>query len=332
MKRSIVLALILAAALAPLAAQDAAPKLSMWNRGVFNLYSSDGTTSLGPNWMGYGVAQGPYNSLSLDWASKLVTWSMTAEWDGDGKVYPIYLRDYSGSFNMFGGFMKLTAGKVFGVDEYRFRNFDYTGFSTRIANAETGFLVQIFPMKALSLGAFIPVPVLAQSAATTYSRPNFGIRWTAGDFAAVKVSLRLEPDASTGNRELAVGATLTAVPNLGLTIGYTYRDVTQENDLFIDGSYGMGPLVLNAFADGNFIAGVFVGGGKVNAEYSLPKTPFTFGSSAAYGNGDVWGNSGLDLNPYIRYSFGGSSVQTGVDVTYGTVWAYKVQFTYTVGF
>jgi len=50
------LILLAAAAALPLAAQEAAPpKLSMWNRGLFNLYTSDGTTSGGPNWMGYAT-------------------------------------------------------------------------------------------------------------------------------------------------------------------------------------------------------------------------------------------------------------------------------------
>ena len=331
MKRHIFLALVLAAALAPLAAQDDAPKLGMWNYGLFNLYASDGTTSLGPNWMNNSVVQGPYSCLSLNWASKWGTLTMTAEWDGDAKTYPIYLRDYSDSFNLFGGFMKLTAGKV-RSDDYLFWNLDYNGFSTRIANAETGLLVQIFPMKALSLGVFVPVPVPAQSAATTYSRPNFGIQWKAGDFAVVKASCRLEPDPLTGNRELAVGAALTAVPNLELAIGYTYRDVTQENDLFFTGSYRTGPMAFNAFADVNFIAGAIKEGGRLNAEYSLPKTPLALGSSLSCGNGDIWDNPGLDLNPYLRCNFGNSYVQAGVDVTYNTIWAYRIQLIYTIGF
>jgi hypothetical protein len=330
MKRSIVLALMLTAALTASAAQEAGPRLSMWNRGVFNLYSTDGTTSLGPNWMGYAVDQGPYNSLVLDWSGKDVTWSMTAQWDGDAQVYPIYLYAYSGSFTMFDGFMRLTAGKV-SSNEYRFRNFDTTGFSTRIANAETGLLLQVFPVKGLSVGAFLPVPVSAQGVAITYAHTNFGIQWTPSESLVFKASLRLEP-ASSGNREASVGASIVPFKNSTLTIGYTYRDVTQENDLFLDGSCRLGDLSFHAFADGGLIAGSWVAGGKLNAEYSLPKTPFTLGASASYGNGDAWGISGLDLNPYIRYGFSGSSVQVGTDVTYGTSWAAKLQLAYTVGF
>jgi hypothetical protein len=139
-------------------------------------------------------------------------------------------------------------------NEYRFRNFDTTGFSTRIADAETGLLIQVFLVKGLSLGAFVPVPVSAQSIAVTYANTNFDVQWSPAE-----------------------------------------------------------SLVLNA-------------------EYNLPKTPFTLGASASYGNGDVWGLSGLDLNPYVRYGFSGSSVRVGTDVTYGTDWVYKVQFAYTVGF
>jgi hypothetical protein len=330
MKRSIALALILTTLLAALAAQETAPKLSMWNRGVFNLYSTDGTTSLGPNWMGYAVDQGPYNSLVFDWAGKQIAWSMTAQWDGDGQVYPIYLHDYFGSFIMFDGVIKLTAGKVYS-NEYLFRNFDTTVFSTRIANAETGLLVQIFPVKGLSLGAFLPVPVSAQGVTITYAHTNFGIQWTPSESFVFKASLRLEP-TSSGNREASVGVSLVPIKNSTFKIGYTYRDVTQENDLFMDGSYRVGDLFLQAYADGGLIAGSWVVGGKLNAEYTLPQTPFTLGASVSYGNGDAWGFSGLDLNPYIRYGFSDSSVQVGTDVTYGTSWAAKLQLAYTVGF
>ena len=322
----------IAAAAIPLAAQEAAPpKLSMWNRGLFNLYTSDGTTSGGPNWMGYATDQGPYNSLSLNWAGKLVNWSMTAEWDGDGSVYPIYLHDYSASYAMFTGFVRFTAGKVYGGDDYRFRNFDTTGFSTRIANAETGVMVQVLPAKNLSLGAFIPIPVAERSAEITYSRPNFGFQWVAGDFAILKSSLRLEPLAN-GNREASVGVSLTAIRNFGLTLGYTYRDVTMENDFFLDTSWRSGPLTLHAFADLNLVDADLYYGGKVNAEYAFPTIPFTLGGSASYGNGDIWYNDSLELYPYLRYNFSGSSVQTGVVVDYADAWTYKVQLQYTVGF
>ena len=332
MKRqfALILVLILASALQALGAQETAPRLGMWNYGIFNLYTTDGTTSLGPNWMGTAVVQGPYNALTLDWSGKQVAWSMTAQWDGDALLYPIYLHDYAGSFTMFGGFMKLTAGKVYS-NEYRFRNFDTTGFSTRIADAETGLLIQVFPVKGLSLGSFLPVPVSAQSIAVTYAHTNFGIQWSPSGSLTFKASLRLEPAAS-GNREASAGVSLVPFKNSTLTIGYTYRDVTQENDLFIDASYRVGDFAFRAFADGGLIAGLWVAGGKLNTEYYLPATTFTLGSSLSYGNGEAWGLSGLDLNPYVRYGFSGSSVQVGTDITYGTVWAAKLQLAYTVGF
>lgn len=326
------LILCFVAAALPLTAQELTPpKLSMWNRGLFNLYSSDGTTSGGPNWMGYATDQGPYNSLSLNWAGKLVNWSMTAEWDGDGSVYPIYLRDYSGSFAMFTGFVRFTAGKVYGSDDYRFRNFDTTGFSTRIANAETGVMAQVLPAKNFSLGAFIPIPIAKQSAEITYSRPNFGLQWIVGDLAIIKSSLRLEP-LSNGNREASIGASLTAIKNFGLTLGYTYRDVTMENDFFLDTFWRAGPITLNAFADLNIVDTDLFYGGKINAEYTFPTIPFTLGGSVSYGNGDVWYNDSLEIYPYLRYNFSGSSVQTGVVVDYSDVWSYTVQLQYTVGF
>jgi len=314
----------------PLAAQNPVPSLSMWNRGVYNLYSSDGTTSLGPNWMGYATAQGFYNSLSMNWASPQVSWTMTAEWDGDGKLYPIYLRDYSGGFTLFDGLARLTAGKVLS-DEYRLKNFDYSGFSTRIANAQTGLLVQVFPVKEFSLGAFLPMPVAAQGLNITLANTNFGLQWAPAEKILVKTSLRLEP-SSAGDREASIGLTLSPVENGSVSLGYTFRDVVQTHALLLDASYRLGTVPLKAFAD-LALSTLGIGwGGKINAEYSLPDSPYTIGASVSYGDDDFWGLIGLDMNPYFRYNLQGGSLQAGLDVSYKTAWAYKLQLAYTVGF
>lgn len=88
--------------------------LSMWNRGVFNLYESVGnTTSVGPNWMGYDPPQGAYNGLTLSYTARNVSWIMTAEWEGDWTNVDIsktVLSEFSGSYAMFGGAVRLTAG------------------------------------------------------------------------------------------------------------------------------------------------------------------------------------------------------------------------------
>jgi hypothetical protein len=314
--------------------QDAAPsagRLSMWNRGLFNLYESGGTTSVGPNWIGYTIPQGAYNSLSFDWAGKNVSWTMTGEWEGDWVDYHVTLRDFSGTFNLFNGLMRLTAGKVWSGDDYRFRNFDTLGFATRVAYGKTGLLLRFFPVKGLNIGAFLPMPVASQSAAITYGRMNFGAEWTAGKTAIVRASYRQEPDAK-GNREIAIGLGLTSIKDFGLAVGYTNRDVTQENDFFLDASYRWPRLELHGYGDIDLIGADIFYGFKINAEFTFPKAPFTIGASAAYGNGDLWWINGLDLNPYVRYNFGQSSIQTGFDLLYTTSLSYKAQLAYTVGF
>ncbi len=312
----------------------AAPRLGMWNRGVFNLYSSDGTTSVGPNWMGNVIPQGPYNSLSLDYSIKNVSWTMTAQWDGDGRQYPIFLRDYSGTISMFNGFARFTGGKVWAGDEFRFRNFDSTGFATRIAGGETGFLLRLYPFDGVTIGAFVPVPVANQSAAVTYGSTNFGAEWVVNPELVFRASYRLEPDTS-GNREFAIGASVSAVRDLIVTIGYTNRDVTPENNFFMDASYNLNPLMIRAFADVNLIAGDTFYGGKLQVEYSFQDSPFVAGASVSYGNGDLWWNNGFEAFPYVRYNVSGASVQIGGKVQFDELFVYQsygVQLAYTVGF
>lgn len=334
---AIIAMLGLAAAIAGAQSDVNLPKFSMWNRGVFNLYESGATTSVGPSWMGDPIKQGPYNSLSLDWSMKDVGWTMTAQWDGDAKTYPFYLRDFSGRYSMFKGFLRLTAGKVRSDGGYRFSNFDTTGFSTRIANSEMGILVQVQPIKGLSVGTFVPIPVASQAADATFGKVNFGAEWVFENKAAIKASYRLEPvsdmkSVADDNREFAIGAVLTAVPDFVLTLGYRFLDATPEHDLFLDASYSLPRLRFKFFADLNIVNSQFYYGGKLNAEYLVANTSFVVGASAFYGNGDAWYDDGMDVNPYFRYEFGGSSVQLGADLLYKTALTYKVQLSYTISF
>jgi|GEM_PF-1222240 hypothetical protein len=315
--------------------------ISMWNRGVFNLYQSDGNTSVGPNWMGYSIPQGAYNGLTLYYAIKDVSWTMTAEWEGDWTVVDFTkttLSEFSGSYRMFNGFARLTAGKVRSDGGYRFINFDTAGFSTRIANAETGVLLTIQPVRGLSIGTFLPVPVAAQAASTTYQHMNFGASYDIPKLVTFKTSYRMEPisaassDPRYKSREFAIGAQLIAVPNFLLTIGYRWLDLATEHDFFLDTSYRFPSTHLSAFAYVSLQNAVDQGF-KVNIEQLIGKSPFVIGASVSWGTKpDLWWLDGWDGNPYIRYDFGGSSVQLGMDFTYTTAFAYKVQLAYTIGF
>jgi hypothetical protein len=232
---------------------------------------------------------------------------------------------------MFEGFAALTAGKVWSDGGWRFANFDTTGFSTRVANGETGVLVRLVPWKGVSLGAFVPVPVAAQGMDVTFSRTNFGAGWAIGDAGALRASWRLEPDAG-GSRELALGARLTAVPSLVLTVGWRNLAAAKENDIFLDASYGLAGVSLRAFADCNWIDAGFFYGGKAQVEYPLPRTPFVLGTVLSYGNGDAWYDKGFDVNPYARYVFGQSSVQVGFDAAWQDSAHFRIQLSHTVGF
>ncbi|MEN6298149.1 MAG: hypothetical protein ABFC92_09410 [Rectinema sp.] len=312
-----------------------------WNRGVFNLYESGGsTTSVGPDWMGYADPQGAYNGLTIYYAAQNVSWTMTAEWEGDWSKVDIsntVLSEFSGSYMMFNGIARLTAGKVRADGGYRFTNFDTAGFSTRIANAETGVLLTIQPLRGISFGTFLPVPVEAQAASTTYQRMNLGASWDIPEVAIFKASYRMEPYILYGitpkGKELAVGGQLRAIENFLFTLGYRWFDVADEHDFFIDTSYRFPSTLLSAYAYLSVQSPLLYKGFKANIEQNIGKTALVAGTSVSWGEGpDVWWLDGWDVNPYLRYDFGGSSVQLGVDCTYTTSFAYKVQLTYTIGF
>ncbi|MFA5852562.1 MAG: hypothetical protein WC820_07675 [Spirochaetales bacterium] len=333
MRRKIFFVLLAAICISAASAQEASPlaKLSMWNRGVFNFDLSAGSTNVGPSWMGGGG--GVYNSLSLDWSWKDVSWTMTGQWDGDNWNNPVNLRDYSAAYRMFSGFVSVSAGKVRSDGGYRFANFDTTGFSTRIANAEPGVMLCLYPLKGLSFGAFLPIPVGSQAIAMTFGDANFGAAWAIGTIAIVKASYRMEPDAD-GNKELAAGVQIIGLKDSQLTLGYRYLDVTQEHDAFMDAALRAAGLSLKAYGDLNFTQGGLYYGAKVNVEYEFTGTPFVSGASASYGNGDVWYDDGLQVAAYGRYGFaGGSSVQVGGNMAYkGTTLSYGAEIQYTISF
>ncbi len=315
--------------------------ISMWNRGVFNLYeSATGTTSVGPDWMGYIPPQGAYNGLTVSYAAGSVSWVMTAEWEGDWTKVDIsktVLSEFSGSYAMFGGAVRLSAGKVRSDGGYRFTNFDTAGFSTRIADGETGILLNVLPARGLSIGTFLPVPVASQSAATTYQHMNFGASWEIPKLATFKTSFRLEPYSIYGTlfrgKEFAFGGQLTAVPNLIATLGYRWFIDVNEHDFFTNASYRFHTTNLGAYAYMSLQGSNLYKGFKVNPEQLLGKSPLVAGLSVAWGEDpNLWWLNGWDINPYIRYDFGGSSVQFGVDGTYVTSFAYRVQLAYTIGF
>ncbi len=315
--------------------------IGMWNRGVFNLYVNDGTTSVGPNWMGYSEPQGAYNGLTLFYVAKDVSWTMTAEWEGDWTKVDFTkttLSEFSGSYRMFNGFARLTAGKVRSDGGFRFANFDTAGFSTRIANGKTGILLTLHPAANFSIGTFLPVPVASQSATTTYTRMNFGISWEIPKIVILKTSYRLEPidpastDPRDKSKEFAIGAQLIAVPNFLLTMGYRWFDLADEHDLFLDTSWRLPFWRFNAFGYLSLQSGIDQGF-KINIEHSIGTSPFVLGASLSWGTKpELWWLNGWNGNPYIRYDFGGSSVQLGMDFSYATSFIYRVQLAYTIGF
>ncbi len=332
-----------------LGAQDQGGRISMWNRGVFNLYEYPaGTTSVGPNWMGYVPPQGAYNGLTMAWAGKNVGWVMTAEWDGDWTVvkYPT-ISEFSGNYALFDGLVRMTMGKVRADGGYRFANFDTAGFSTRLADSKTGVLITVQPLRNFSAGAFVPfyVPVLStdpkgEDAAITYSHTNFGASWTAAEGLTFKGSYRMEPYTLWGTpkgRELAAGLQVAMIKDLVITAGWRWYDSAAEHDLMLDAVWRALPTTkLSAFGYASLHDGTAWPGFKANVEHAFADSPFVAGASVAWGIGyPAWWLDGWEGNPYVRYEFGGSSVQAGAQLrlpdSTGT-FTGAAQLSYTIGF
>lgn len=326
-----------------LTAQDQGGRISMWNRGVFNLYEYPaGTASVGPNWMGYIPPQGAYNGLTMSWSGKNVGWTMTAEWDGDWTVvkYPT-ISEFSGNYALFDGLVRMTMGKVRADGGYRFANFDTAGFSTRLADSKTGVLVTVQPLRYFSAGAFVPFNLSGEDAAITYSQTNFGASLAVAEGVTIKASYRMEPyklwNVIDKGKELAAGIQVARVKNLVVTAGWRWYDDAAEHDIMFDASYRAGNYTrLAAFGYASLHDDRVWPGFKANIEQGFVDSPLVVGASVSYGIGyDAWWLNGWEGNPYLRYEFGGSSVQAGVQLklpeTTG-IFTGAAQLAYTIGF
>lgn len=325
MKKTLAILLALVVVGGLVFAQDAPAaigKVGMWNEGDVTLINNDYNTAWGPSWAGSGW----YNSLTTSYDGNNVSFSMTAEFGDD--VLPLKLRNYGATYTAFGGIAKISGGKLRTGFDYRMTNYsDASGFSTRLANAETGIALQLYPITGLSLGAFVPVQTAAQAAETTYAKTAFGAAYTVDKVAKVMASYMAE------TKEIFVGADVKAVEKLTLQVGYK-NVLDASNNFYVNAGYPiMDKLALNGYADLNLAsAGTLTYGAKGFLEYTVD--PYMLGVAVAYDNGDAWiKNNGIEVKPYAVYNFGDSSVQLAFDLvsSSGTT-TWSVPLSYVISF
>lgn len=326
MKKTLAILLALVAIGGLVFAQDAPAaigKVGMWNEGDVTLVNNDGDTAWGPSWAGSGW----YNSLTTSYAGKDVSFSMTAEFGND--ALPTTLRNYGATYTAFGGIAKISGGKLRTGFDYRMTNYsDASGMSTRLANAETGIALQLYPITGLSLGAFVPVPTAVQAATDTYANTAYGVAYTLDKVAKVMASYRAE------NKEIFVGADVLAVEKLSLQLGYK-NVLDTSNTIYLNASYPvLDKLTVAAYADVNIdSASTVTYGAKGFADYTIAD-PYAVGIAVAYDNGDAWiKNNGFEVTPYAQYNFGDSSVKLSFDmIATATATTWSIPLTYVISF
>ena len=207
-------------------------------------------------------------------------------------------------------------------------------------------LVTVQPLKGFSAGAFVPfyMPTTindpgTEDALITYSHTNFGASLTMVEGVTIKASYRMEPYklwGTTKGKELAAGIQVSTIRNLVVTAGWRWYDIAAEHDIMLDASYRVGNYTrLAAFGYASLHDDRVWPGFKANIEQGFVDSPFVAGASASYGIGyPAWWLDGWEGNPYLRYEFGGSSVQAGVQLKLpeNGPFTAATQLAYTIGF
>lgn len=210
-----ILAILLAlVAIGSFAVAEDAPKAALTGYTYFttNLYDQDGQVSSGPDW----VSNGHYSTLGLAYSGGMAGFSATIEFENN--AVNSAFRDYTAWVKPFGDILKVSAGRLRNGD-YRLTSYiDGSGFNTRLANAESGLLVQVYPVAGLSIGAFVP----AGDTAVDFADVDFGFgaAYTIDKVAKIVAAYKMSVD------ELFIGADVKAVDGLTLKIGFVNDSTT----------------------------------------------------------------------------------------------------------
>ncbi|MBL8965552.1 MAG: hypothetical protein JNG85_01015 [Spirochaetaceae bacterium] len=214
MKKLLALLLALVVVGGVVFAQDAAPvsKVTGYFYNTSVLFNQDSKQVAGPDWL----SAGHYGNIGFSYAAKEFGFSGTIEFE-NAAVNSAF-RDYTAWVKPFGDILKVSAGKLRNGD-YRLTSYvDGSGFNTRLANAEYGYMIQAYPVAGLSLGFF-------NNVTTTATAPDmkvlgFGASYTITDIAKLVVAYKGSLD------ELFIGADIKAVKGLTAKLGFVNDSTT----------------------------------------------------------------------------------------------------------
>jgi hypothetical protein len=288
MKRALVvlLALVMGAGLL-FAADQAPPKWGYYMEGWANLYDQDGNAFLGPNWT-TDAATGQYNNLSFSYAEPTMGLSFLVEFDSNA-AWSNNIRNLSGWMQVL-PILKVTAGRV-RDGSYRPTSYvEGTSVVTRILNAEWGLLLQLMPVKGLSVGAAVKFPEVATpqdyvdniGLGVSYDVANIGmfyLNWRSMD-SGVSPALK--------ENEFGAAAKISAIKALPLYLSFA-MSLYDVNDPMIavlfSTKYVMGDLSVLLDAKFQYQSGAateFQYGNELSVQYAMK--PYTLGLNVGYGN------------------------------------------------
>jgi len=335
MKKALVvlLALVLGAGL--LFAADA--KWGAWIEGDIVLYDDAGQAYIGPNWVG----DGPYNTLTLSYAEDNYGFSATSEFGADVinaltidfgastfELAPAF-RDISAWYKLFGGMVKLTAGKIRTRAYEPTSNVEGTAVVSRLFNANWGALVQIEPVKGLSVGvgAQYPIGATAQDYANLIV---FGASYDIENIAKVSATYSLVKD------ELSASVEVKAIKGLPVLAQFGYNVTSSDIKVLLSTSYSMDKL--SVALDAQMIsAAAFDFGAEANVGYALSDV-YKVGANISYatsGGGfftDL--GTGFGVYPWLNVTVGGGSLNLGFALSTGdpAAMTWKIPLKYVIAF
>jgi len=183
------------------------------------------------------------------------------------------------------------------------------GFSTRMANVETGVLAEMNVVKGLTLAVFAPVSAVAPI--DNLKNSAVGVSFALPNVASIVGAYKFV------NKELSVGLDLKAV-----------KDTTIKAGLKNTGSFGAATVLYGTFGktmgalsvavDADFVvkpAAAYGIEGRV--EYTMGS--YVLGARVWSDNGDAWfNNKNLVLKGYLKRNFAAGDIITGVKYNAGT--------------
>ena len=186
---------------------------------------------------------------------------------------------------------------------------DGNGFSTRIANATAGVMVQATPVAGLTAAAF--VPMLGSAADVDFGKSNIGASYAVPNLVTAVAGYRLE------NKELYVGADVKAVKGLVAKVGFLNNGITSKNYIFA--TAGSSSLVkgVNLGLDANANITDMKYSVRVDGKYGFAKD-LQACATVTYDNGDTTGgyawskDNAFQVQPYLQAAFGPSTIYAGV--------------------